>query len=121
MPLGIDVYHASTELLSEIEAADSELQVLRVVMSRLQEYQYACRVAHGELDIGFAITGGASQWWGVQTGEVKVSASPDRNSEFGDVLVEQPQGFAHLATPSGFIPLVDVVVIQRRLHKKQLN
>jgi hypothetical protein len=46
---------------------------------------------------------------------------PNRRTTFGDILIEQPQGYVNLATPAGFIPLVDVVYSLGQLSLKQIN
>lgn len=117
----IDIFHASGELQQRIAEADDERMLIKTVQTHLDQYQLATRVKHQELDIAFAATGGPSQWFNADCMSIDFSPAPERATQFGDILVEQANGFVNLSTPAGFIPLVDVVVLTGQLHKKQLN
>ena len=117
----IDVFHASDALLQKLQDCSNERELLKLVESCLAEYEFASAVNHCELDIAFAAAGGPSTWLEVSVADVTVEPLPGRDSSNGDILVERPLGFVHLATPAGFIPLVDVVVSHPHLQKKVLN
>lgn len=117
----IDVFHATDVLLSKLQACTSEREVIKQVENHLNEYQFASVVHHSELDIAFAAAGGPSSWLEVSVTDIKITPPPPRDSGYGDILVERETGFVHLATPAGFIPLVDTLVHHQQLQKKVFN
>ena len=107
--LVIDVFHADELLQLEFATLENERMLVALVLNRLDDYQHATRVKHPELDIAFAATGGPTVWVNVDNMMVDYAPTPARRSEYGDILVEQGTGYVNLSTPSGFIPLVDVI------------
>ena len=117
----IDVFHANNELIEKITAAENERELIKIVQASLHEYLLASTVQHSELDIAFSVTGGPSNWQDVTCFDVPCTPKPARKSGYGDILVEKASDFVHLATPAGFIPLVDVLPMQAQLKNKRLN
>ena len=117
----IKVFHASQKLKTQFARADDERALISMIVKHLTEYQLVTYVKHGELDIAFAATGGPSPW--VYGDTLAVACEPElaRSSEYGDILVEQANGYVNLSTPAGFIPLVDVEEKQGSLSLKTYN
>ncbi|GAA0859564.1 hypothetical protein [Aliiglaciecola litoralis] len=117
----IYVFHASEILLKQLYAVENERELVTLVMLNLANYQLAGRVKNDELDIAFAATGGPSTWLNTDNLSIDVTPEPERDSRFGDILVEVFSGYVNLSTPAGFIPLVDAVEQNGELSRKQLN
>lgn len=117
----IDVFHADNVLLERISSAEDERALLALVMEALSEYSLATRVKHSELDIAFAATGGPTNWVNVDNMAVSFDPKPTRASQYGDILVEQANGYVNISTPMGFIPLVDVMEQQGSLRHKLVS
>lgn len=114
----IDVYYANRELQFELSDVRDERELVATVISNLRDYDFATTVKHPELDIAFAAVGGQTEWQGVSRHDVSVSPEPKRDVNFGDILVEQPQGYVHLCTQLGFIPLPEVITSDNQLTTK---
>ncbi|MEP4891358.1 MAG: hypothetical protein ABJV04_15125 [Aliiglaciecola sp.] len=117
----IYVFHAQDKLMRLLENVENERALISTVIKNIDLYQLATRVKHSELDIAFAASGGPTTWVNGDNLAVDYAPQPNRNSMFGDVLVEMANGYANLSTPAGFIPLIDVIERNGQLLKKQLN
>jgi hypothetical protein len=117
----IHIFNASQSLQLKIQHAANERSLLRLVVKYIQSYEFSTEVASDEIDIAFAATGGLTRWVNADNLNIKCNPAPNRQTTFGDILIEQPQGYVNLATPAGFIPLVDVVYSQGQLSIKQIN
>jgi hypothetical protein len=117
----IEVFNAPQSLQLKIQHAANERILLQLVVKHIQSYEFATKVASDEIDIAFAATGGLTRWINADNLKIKCTPAPIRQTTFGDILIEQPQGYVNLATPAGFIPLVDVVYSQGQLSIKQIN
>lgn len=115
----IDIYQASEAVLAQWQAASDERDGIRSVQQRLAHYTWVGVVSTTELDIAFAAAGGNSAW--LQEVSVSAELQLPRPTTFADILVERQAGFVHLATPPGFLPLVDVEVVQFQLRQRALN
>jgi hypothetical protein len=117
----IDIFNATPTLLAKIQQAANERALLQLVTEHIQSYEFSTKVDIDEIDIAFAASGGMTRWVNVDNLKIKCDPLPDRQTTFGDILIEQPQGYVNLATPAGFIPLVDVVYSLGQLSLKQIN
>jgi hypothetical protein len=117
----IDVFNASESLQMKIQQAENERSLLRLVIKYIHCYEFSTKVDSDEIDIAFAASGGLTRWVNGDNLKIKCDPKPIRQTTFGDILIEQPQGFVNLATPAGFIPLVDVVYSLGQLSLKQIN
>lgn len=117
----IDIFNASQSLQVKIQQAENERSLLQLVIKYIHNYEFSTKVDSDEIDIAFAATGGLTRWVNSDNLMVKCDPEPNRQTTFGDILIEQPQGYVNLATPAGFIPLVDIVYSLGRLSLKQLN
>ena len=117
----IDVFNATPSLLTKLQQAANERSLLQLVVKHIRSYEFSSKVDSDEIDIAFAATGGTTRWVNSDNLKIKCDPTPNRQTTFGDILIEQPQGYVNLATPAGFIPLVDVVYSQGQLVIKQIN
>lgn len=117
----IAVFHANYVLQVQLNQVKNERELVNLVLESLTNYQLACRVGHGELDIAYAASGGETSWINADLTHIDIHPTPERGTTHGDILVEQNKGFVHLVTPSGFIPLVDVIEVNAELRMKCLN
>jgi hypothetical protein len=117
----IDVFNATQLLQVEIQKAVDERALLQLVMKNIHGYEFSTQVDSDEIDIAFAASGGQTRWVNSDNLQIKCDPIPNRQTTFGDILIEQPQGYVNLSTPAGFIPLVDVIYSQGQLSLKQLN
>jgi len=117
----IDVFNATQSLQVEMQQVTNERSLLQLVIKHIHSYEFSTKVDNDELDIAFAATGGLTRWVNSDNLKIKCDPTPNRQTTFGDILIEQPQGYVNLATPAGFIPLVDVVYSQGQLVIKQIN
>ena len=117
----IDVFNATQSLQVKIKQAANERTLLQLVINHIHNYEFSTQVDSNEIDIAFAATGGLTHWVNGDNLKIKYDPVPNRQTTFGDILIEQPQGYVNLATPAGFIPLVDVVYSQGQLSLKQIN
>ncbi|MFT6776794.1 MAG: hypothetical protein ACJAV1_000706 [Paraglaciecola sp.] len=117
----IDVFNATQSLQVKIQQAENERALLQLVMKHIHSYEFSTQVDSDEIDIAFAATGGLTHWVNSDNIKIKCEPVPNRQTTFGDILIEQPKGYVNLATPAGFIPLVDVVYSQGQLSKIQIN
>ena len=117
----IAIFHASTPLLSKLQNISDERSLIQLILSSLDNYQFATQVKSAELDIAFAATGGTTHWVNIDKIIIQFEPLPSRATTFGDLLIEQPQNYINLATPAGFIPLVDLVYSHGQLSRKQIN
>ena len=117
----ITIFQASEDLQALLSEVGSERHLIAIVSEHLDKYYLATRVKHAELDIAFAATGGPTNW--TYGDAISVSYAPEiaRSTAFGDILVEQANGYVNLSTPAGFIPLVDVEQFEGSLRVKRLN
>ena len=123
-PIGlgmIDIFNASPSLQTKIQQAVNERSLLQLVIRHIRSYEFSTKVDSDEIDIAFAATGGMTRWVNSDNLKIKCEPMPNRQTTFGDILIEQPQGYVNLATPAGFIPLVDVVYSLGQLSLKQMN
>lgn len=117
----INLYHASQELLNDIEQVNGERELISLVTQSLEQYRFVSSIYNQELDLAYAATGGAAQWYPADAKTIRVDPKPPRQSTFGDILVEAKSGYVNLATPAGFIPLVDVEQWSTELRVRVLN
>ncbi len=117
----IDVFNAAEPLQVKIRQAKNERSLLQIVIKHIDSYEFSTKVHSDEIDIAFAATGGLTRWVKGDNLKIKCEPAPSRQTTFGDILIEQPQGYVNLATQAGFIPLVDVVYSQGQLSLKQMN
>ena len=117
----IDVFNAAQPLQVKIQEAENERSLLQIVIKHIHNYEFSTKVDSDEIDIAFAATGGLTRWVNGDNLKIKCEPEPNRQTTFGDILIEQPQGYVNLATPAGFIPLVDVVYSQGQLSLKKIN
>ena len=117
----ITIFQASAALQQQFSDVRDERGLLALILDNLHHYHLATRVKHAELDIAFAATGGPSNWVYGDSINGSCAPEPERESAYGDILVELANGYVNLSTPAGFIPLVDVEEHEGTLRKKQLN
>jgi thioredoxin reductase len=117
----IDVFNATPWLQAKIQQAANERSLLQLVVKHIRSYEFSTKVDIEEIDIAFAATGGMTHWVNSDNLKIKCDPIPNRQTTFGDILIEQPQGYVNLATPAGFIPLVDIVYSLGQLSLKQIN
>lgn len=117
----IYVYHANEPLKHQFQHILNERELIQTVMTKLNEYTFATSVKHAEIDIAFAVTGGPTNWLNADAMSIQYTPAPKRPSDYGDIFFERAGGYVNLATPLGFIPLVDVIEQSGRLLKKRLN
>ena len=117
----IHVFHASETLLIQFQHMGDEKSLMQLVMTSLNHYHFATQVKSEELDIAFAATGGITRWVNGDKTDIPYEPALQRATTFGDLLIEQPHNYVNLATPSGFIPLVDLTYSQGQLNRKQIN
>lgn len=117
----IDVFNATQSLQLKIQQAADERSMLQLVIEDIRSYEFSTKVASDELDIAFAATGGLTRWVNADNLKIECEPAPNRQTTFGDILIEQPQGYVNLATPAGFIPLVDVIYSLGQLSLKKIN
>ena len=117
----IDVFNATPSLQAKIQQAANERSLLQLVVKHIRSYEFSTKVDIDEIDLAFAATGGLTHWVNSDNLKIKCDPIPNRQTTFGDILIEQPQGYINLATPAGFIPLVDVVYSLGQLSLKQIN
>ena len=117
----IDVFNATQSLQIKIQQAENERSLLQLVIKHISSYEFSTKVDSDEIDIAFAASGGVTRWINGDNLKIKCDPTPNRQTTFGDILIEQPQGYVNLATPAGFIPLVDIVYSLGQLSLKQIN
>jgi hypothetical protein len=117
----IDIFNATQSLQDIIQKVENERSLLQLVVKHIHSYEFSTQVDSNEIDIAFAASGGMTRWVNGDNSKIKCEPTPNRQTTFGDILIEQPQGYVNLATPAGFIPLVDVVYSQGQLSLKQIN
>jgi len=117
----IDVFNAPHSLQIKLQQAANERSLLQLVTKHIHSYVFSTNVESDEIDIAFAATGGLTRWVNSDNLKIKCNPLPNRQTTFGDILIEQPQGYVNLATQVGFIPLVDVVYSHGQLSLKQIN
>ena len=117
----IYVFNATQSLQVIIQKAENERSLLKLVTKHIHSYEFSTQVDSDEIDIAFAASGGLTRWVNGDNSKIKCDPTPNRQTTFGDILIEQPQGYVNLATPAGFIPLVDVIYSQGQLSLKQIN
>ena len=117
----IEIFNATQSLQSKIQKAANERELLQLVINHINNYEFSTKVHSDEIDIAFAASGGLTQWIKADNLKIKCDPIPNRLTTFGDILIEQPQGYVNLATPAGFIPLVDIVYTLGQLSLKQIN
>lgn len=117
----IDIFHATETLQTMLQNMSDERSLIQLVISSLDNYQFATQVKSTELDIAFAATGGTSRWVNAEHIKIAFAPTPKRATTFGDLLIEYPQNYINLATPAGFIPLVDLSYSQGQLSRIQIN
>jgi len=117
----IDVFNATPSLQVKIQQAVDERSLLQLVVKHIRSYEFSTKVDIEEIDLAFAASGGMTHWVNSDNLKIKCDPIPNRQTTFGDILIEQPQGYVNLATPAGFIPLVDVVYSLGQLSLKQIN
>ena len=117
----IVVFNATQLLQLKIQQTADERSLLKLVIEDIHSYEFSTKVASDELDIAFAATGGLTRWVNADNLKIECQPLPYRQTTFGDILIEQPQGYVNLATPAGFIPLVDVVYSLGQLSVKKIN
>jgi hypothetical protein len=117
----IDVFNAAQPLQVKIQQVENERSLLQLVIKYIHSYEFSTKVDSDEIDIAFAATGGLTRWVNGDNLKIKCDPEPNRQTTFGDILIEQPEGYVNLATPAGFIPLVDVVYSQGQLSLKKIN
>lgn len=117
----ISMYYAPPELQVRLTLVDGERELLKIVTQEIQSYDFAIQIDSFELDLAFAAAGGISPWVMADTQPTILKHSIERAATFGDILVETLQGYVNLATPAGFIPLVDIEYSQGKLRQKQYN
>lgn len=117
----IDIFHASEQLQTKLQQSKDERSLMKLVASCLDNYQFATQVKCAELDIAFAATGGKTNWVNADNTSIAFEPLPNRATTFGDLLIEHPHNYINLATPAGFIPLVDLIYTQGQLSRKQIN
>lgn len=117
----IDVFNAPQLLQVKIQQAANERSLLQLVIKHIHSYEFSTKVHSDEIDIAFAASGGLTRWVNGDNLKIKCDPLPNRQTTFGDILIEQPQGYVNLATPAGFIPLVDVVYTLGQLSLKKMN
>jgi hypothetical protein len=117
----IQVFHASETLLTKLQNMSDERSLMQLVMASLNQYHFATQVKSAELDIAFAATGGKTRWVNGDKTDIEFTPTPNRATTFGDLLIEQPHNYINLATPAGFIPLVDLTYSQGQLNRIQIN
>ncbi|MFQ3198685.1 MAG: hypothetical protein ACI8R9_000779 [Paraglaciecola sp.] len=122
----IDIFHASESLQKKLQNIENERELVQLVLKNLSQYRFASRVDHSELQSVFAATG--SQLPGepapgnnADGQAITCKPVPTRATQYNDILLERKPGFIHLATPAGFIPLVDAIERNGFLHKRLLN
>lgn len=109
--------HGLQLLLSQVKG---ERELIKVVSQEIENYQFATQIDSNELDLAYAAAGGPSPWT-LADNLPALSPTPSRKATFGDILVETDTGYVNLATPAGFIPLVDSECHLGILRKKQFN
>ena len=117
----IDIFNATPSLQVKIRQAANERTLLQLVVKNIHSYEFSTKVDIDEIDIAFAASGGITRWVNADNLRIKCNPSPNRQTTFGDILIEQPQGYVNLATPAGFIPLVDIVYSLGQLSLKKIN
>ncbi|MFT4811325.1 MAG: hypothetical protein ACI9LX_004698 [Paraglaciecola sp.] len=117
----IDVFNATPSLQEKIQQAANERSLLQLVVKHIGSYEFSTKVDIDEIDIAFAASGGVTRWVNADNLKIKCDPTPNRQTTFGDILIEQPQGYVNLATPAGFIPLVDIVYSLGQLSLKKIN
>lgn len=117
----ITLYFAPPSVLNRLITITNERELIRVVYQDLAHYQIATQINSDELDLAYAAAGGPSPW--ALADQLPILSTPDleRSAKFGDILLENASGYANLATPAGFIPLVDVECYVGLLRLKQYN
>ena len=117
----IDVFNATQSLQVIIQQAENERSLVQLVTKYIRSYEFSTQVDSDEIDIAFAASGGFTHWVNSDNLQIKCAPKPNRQTTFGDILIEQPQGYVNLATPAGFIPLVDIVYSLGQLSLKKFN
>jgi hypothetical protein len=117
----IYLYQATPTLQKQMRQLNSERELLRLVIDSVGDYEFACQVASDDLDLAFVSAGGALPWMANFSAELPAIPAIQRPIDYGDILIEQPSGYVNLATPAGFIPLVDIIFQSGQLYKKQFN
>jgi hypothetical protein len=117
----ISMYFAPPALQARLNLVKGERELLKLVTEEVDLYDFATQKDSFELDLAFAAAGGISPWVMADKQPAILSSTPLRAATFGDILVETQQGYVNLATPAGFIPLVDLEYSQGQLRKKQYN
>ena len=117
----IDVFSAAQSLQVKMQQVENERSLLQLVIKNIHSYEFSTKVDSDEIDIAFAASGGETRWVNADNLKIKCEPTPNRQTTFGDILIEQPQGYVNLATPAGFIPLVDIVYSLGQLSLKKFN
>jgi hypothetical protein len=117
----ISMYFAPSILQQQLSLVKSERELLKLVTREIALYDFAIQVDSLELDLAFAAAGGASPWVMADKLPAILTPAPQRKATFGDLLVETQDGYVNIATPAGFIPLVDIEYNLGQLRLKQYN
>lgn len=117
----ISMYFAPPALQQRLTSVDSERELLKLVTQEISLYDFATQIDSFELDLAFAAAGGTSPWVMADKLPAIIAPAPRRKATFGDILVETQQGYVNIATPAGFIPLVDIEYNHGQLRQKQYN
>jgi hypothetical protein len=117
----IDVFSAPQSLQLKFQQVSNERALLQLVIKHIHSYEFSTKVDSDEIDLAFAATGGLTRWGNNDNFKIKCDPLPNRKTTFGDILIEHPHAYVNLATPAGFIPLVDVVYSQGLLGIKRIN
>lgn len=117
----IDIFNASAQLQTKLQDVANERALVQLVIDNIHNFEFSTQVRCSDIDIAFAASGGKTHWLNSDSQSIECSPPPSRHTAFGDILIEHPQGYVNLATPAGFIPLVDVVYSQGKLSKKCIN
>jgi hypothetical protein len=117
----ISMYFAPSTLQHRLSLVSSERELLKLVTQEIGLYDFATQIDSFELDLAFAAAGGISPWVMADKLPAILAPAPERKATFGDILVETQNGFVNIATPAGFIPLVDIEYNHGQLRQKQYN
>ncbi|MDP5032951.1 MAG: hypothetical protein NWQ54_22580 [Paraglaciecola sp.] len=117
----IAMYYAPPELQTRLTQVNGERELLKLVTKEIALYDFATKIDSFELDLAFAAAGGISPWVMADNLPEVLNQPLLRTATFGDLLVETVQGYVNLATPAGFIPVIDVEYNLGLLRQKQFN
>lgn len=117
----IAMYFAPLALQLRFSQVKGERDLLRLATEEVLMYDFATQIDSFELDLAFAAAGGISHWVMADKLPTILNPKPQRMATFGDILVETRQAYVNIATPAGFIPLVDIEYNHGQLRQKQYN